>query len=189
MFLSATSCTTFFSVILHTSSFVVSVMMTKNIALYPGSFDPLTLGHMDLIQRAADLFDEVIVAVGIHSQKKPLFTLEQRVEMIETALADYDNIQVTAFQGLTTEFALECGANILLRGLRTNGDFEYETQLYWMNHQLAPELETIFLAPSPEVAGISSTLVKEIARYSGDYAQFVPENVAIFLESAFEEIE
>jgi pantetheine-phosphate adenylyltransferase len=105
--------------------------------------------------------------------------------MIEEAVAEFSNIQVTAFHGLTTECARECGANILLRGLRTTGDFEYENQMHWMNHQLAPDLETLFIAPSPEVAGISSTLVKEIARYGGDFTQFVPENVGILLEQAF----
>ena len=157
----------------------------KNIVLYPGSFDPLTNGHKDIIERAADVFDEVIVAIGINSNKAALFSLEQRVEMAESVFAKEDNIQVTAFDALSTDFALECGANIILRGLRTGIDFAAEFQLDWMNQRLAPELETLFMTPSEEVAGISSTLVKEIAKYGGDYEQFVPSVVAQALEDAF----
>jgi pantetheine-phosphate adenylyltransferase len=157
----------------------------KNIVLYPGSFDPLTNGHKDIIERAADVFDEVIVAIGVNSNKAALFSLEQRVEMAESVFAKEDNIQVTAFDALSTDFALECGANIILRGLRTGIDFAAEFQLDWMNQRLAPELETLFMTPSEEVAGISSTLVKEVAKYGGDYEQFVPAVVAQALEDAF----
>lgn len=157
----------------------------NNIVLYPGTFDPLTNGHLDIIDRVADLFDEVIVAVGISSKKSALFSLEQRVALAERCLTDYENVSVTGYEGLTVDLALDVGANIILRGLRTGGDFEYESQLTWMNHQLAPEIETIYFAPTPEVAGISSTLVKEVARYGGDYEQFVPAPVAQALEDAF----
>ena len=157
----------------------------KNIILYPGAFDPLTNGHIDLIKRAAVLFDEVIVAVGVSSKKTALFGIEQRVALAERSVDDIDNVQVTGYEGLTTDFALECGANIILRGLRTSGDFEYEFQLDWMNQRLAGELETLFMAPGEEVAGISSTLVKEIAKYGGDYEQFVSAAVAQALEEVY----
>jgi len=157
----------------------------KNIILYPGAFDPLTNGHVNLIERAADLFAEVIVAVGVSSKKASLFSLEQRVAMAERSLNELDNVQVTGYEGLTADFALECGANVILRGLRTGGDFEYEFQLNWVNQRLAAELETLFMAPGEEVAGISSTLVKEIAKYGGDYEQFVPAAVAQALEEVY----
>ena len=159
--------------------------MMKNIVLYPGAFDPLTNGHLNLIDRAATIFDEVIVAVGVSPKKASLFSLEQRVAMAERSLAELDNVQVTGYEGLTVDFALECGANILLRGLRTGGDFEYEFQLNWVNQRLAAEFETIFMAPGEAVAGISSTFVKEIAKYGGDYEQFVPAAVAQALEEVY----
>lgn len=158
----------------------------KNIILYPGTFDPLTNGHVNLIRRAAAIFDEVIVGVGISSKKTALFSLEQRVALAERSLDDIDNVQITGYEGLTTDFALECGANIILRGLRTGGDFEYEFQLDWMNQRLADELETLFMAPGDAVAGISSTLVKEVAKYGGDYEQFVPPAVAQALEEIYQ---
>ncbi len=158
----------------------------KNIILYPGTFDPLTNGHVDLIRRAATIFDEIIVGVGISSKKMALFSLEQRVALAERSLDDIDNVQITGYEGLTTDFALECGANIILRGLRTGGDFEYEFQLDWMNQRLADELETLFMAPGDAVAGISSTLVKEVAKYGGDYEQFVPPAVAQALEEIYQ---
>jgi pantetheine-phosphate adenylyltransferase len=157
----------------------------NNIILYPGTFDPVTNGHIDIISRVTDLFDEVIVAVGVSSKKNTLFSLEQRVALAERCLSQFDNVSVTGYEGLTVDLALEVGANIILRGLRTGGDFEYESQLNWMNQQLAPELETIYLAPTASVAGISSTLVKEVARYGGDYEHFVPAPVAQALEDAF----
>ncbi len=150
----------------------------KNIVLYPGVFDPLTNGHLDLIKRAANIFDKVIVAIGISVKKTALFSIEQRVAMAARSLHNISNVQVTGYQGLTTDFAFSCGANIILRGLRTSGDFEYEFQLHWMNQRLASKLETLFIAPNAEFAGISSTLVKEIAKYDGDYQQFVPVAVA-----------
>ena len=157
----------------------------KNIVLYPGVFDPLTNGHIDLVRRAASIFDKVIVAVGVSTKKLSLFGIEQRVAMAESSLQGIDNVQVTGYEGLTTDFAFECGANIILRGLRTSGDFDYEFQLDWMNRRLASELETLFIAPSEKVAGISSTLVKEIAKYGGNYQQFVPVAVAQALAEVF----
>ncbi|MSP52769.1 MAG: pantetheine-phosphate adenylyltransferase [Gammaproteobacteria bacterium] len=157
----------------------------KNTIIYPGTFDPFTNGHLDLVERASALFDNVIVAVGVSSKKTDVFSIEKRVAMIERSVEHLDNVEVTGFEGLTTELAKECEANIILRGLRTGADFEYEFQLNWMNQHLAPELETIFLAPTEKFAGISSTLVKEIARFGGDYEQFVPATVAQALEEVF----
>jgi pantetheine-phosphate adenylyltransferase len=157
----------------------------KNTVIYPGTFDPFTNGHLNLVERAAALFDNVIIAVGVSSKKTDLFSIEQRVSMIENIVADLENVEVTGFEGLTTELAKECEANIILRGLRTGIDFEYEFQLNWMNQHLAPELETIFFAPHEKYAGISSTLVKEIARYGGDYEQFVSAVVADALEKIY----
>lgn len=156
-----------------------------NTVIYPGTFDPFTNGHLDLVERAAALFDNVIIAVGVSSKKTDLFSIEQRVAMIERAVEHLNNIEVTGYEGLTTELAKECEANIILRGLRTGTDFEYEFQLNWMNQHLAPELETIFLAPTEKYIGISSTLVKEVARYGGDYEQFVPAGVAQALEDIY----
>ena len=157
----------------------------KNIVLYPGTFDPITNGHIDIVRRAADLFDEIIVAVGNNTTKNTLFSLEQRILLAERSLHDLDNVQVLGYEGLTTDFAHECEANLILRGLRTWQDFEYEFQLNWMNMRLAPDLETIFLAPSKEVEGISSTLIREIAKAGGDYEQFVTPAVAQALEEIF----
>lgn len=157
----------------------------QNIALYPGMFDPLTNGHLDIITRAADVFSEVVVAVGISSKKSALFSLEQRVALAERCVDHLDNVTVTGYEGLTVDLALECGANIILRGMRSGSDLDYESGLFWTNHQLAPEIETLFMFPSTNVAGISSTLVKEVARYGGDYEQFVPAAIAQALEDAF----
>ena len=156
-----------------------------NTVIYPGTFDPFTNGHLDLVERASALFDNVIIAVGVSSKKTDLFSIEQRVAMIERAVEHLDNIEVTGYEGLTTELAKECEAKVILRGLRTGTDFEYEFQLNWMNQRLAPDLETIFLAPTEKYLGISSTLVKEIARYGGDYEQFVPAGVAQALEDIY----
>lgn len=160
-------------------------MSKKNLVLYPGTFDPFTNGHLALVERAAELFDKVIVAVGNSSKKSELFSLEQRVAMIDRVLENLDNVEVTGFEGLTTDLAKEYQTNIILRGLRTGIDFEYEFQLNWMNQHLAPDLETIFMAPTEKYSGVSSTLVKEIAKFGGDYEQFVPPAISQALEDAF----
>lgn len=148
-----------------------------NIAVYPGTFDPITLGHSDLVQRASKLFDEVIVAVAKNASKNPACNLEKRIELAEIALADVPNARVMAFEGLLVDFCREHNAGIVIRGLRAVSDFEYEFQLAGMNRRLASEIETIFLTPSEKYMFISSTLVREIARLGGNVAEFVHPEV------------
>jgi len=147
------------------------------IVLYPGTFDPITNGHTDLVRRATGLCDKLVVAVAASIRKTPSFTLDQRVELAQAALADIDHVEVRAFEGLTVDFARECGARAILRGLRAVSDFEYEFQLASMNRNLAPEIETLFLTPSEQHAFVSSSLVKEIARLGGDVSHFVNARV------------
>ena len=152
--------------------------MTRDvIAVYPGTFDPLTLGHEDLVRRAAQLFDRVIVAVAIAHHKTTLFSLDERIDMAREALRDCPQVQVEAFDGLVTTFASERGAKAMVRGLRSGTDFDYEFQLAGMNRALVPELETVFMTPSSQHQFISSTLVREIAKLGGDVAQFVSPTV------------
>lgn len=143
------------------------------IALYPGTFDPITNGHIDLIQRAAKLFDEVIVAIASSQKKLPRFTLEKRIELAEKVLAGCPNVKVKGFDILLVDFAKEQHANILIRGLRAISDFEYEFQLASMNRKLAPDIESLFLMPADEYSFISSSLVKEVAALKGDVSNFV----------------
>jgi pantetheine-phosphate adenylyltransferase len=142
-------------------------------AIYPGTFDPITLGHEDVVRRAAKLFDEVIVAVAVSHSKKPLFELDQRVALAAAVLADCPNVRVTGFSGLLMQFAREEQADVVIRGLRAVSDFEYEFQLAGMNRQLYPEVETIFLTPSEQYMFISASLVREIALLGGDIGKFV----------------
>ena len=152
--------------------------MTRDvIAVYPGTFDPLTLGHEDLVRRAAQLFDRVILAVAKAHHKKTLFSLEERMEMAREALHVCPQVQVEAFDGLVTTFAAARGGKAMVRGLRSGTDFDYEFQLAGMNRALVPELETVFLTPSSQYQFISSTLVREIATLGGDVAQFVSPTV------------
>lgn len=151
--------------------------MNKNIAIYPGTFDPITNGHIDIIQRASVIFDRVIVAVAKNRSKQPAFSLEKRVEMAQESLKHLKTVQVLGFANLLTEFAVEQKANIILRGLRAVSDFEYEFQLAGMNRKLNPHIESIFLTPSEENTYLSSTLVREIAMFSGDVSAFVPSCV------------
>jgi len=153
------------------------------IVLYPGTFDPVTNGHVDLIRRATRLCDHVIVGVAESKRKTPAFTLDERVEMVETALGGMENVEIRAFNGLTVTFAQTCGARAILRGLRAVSDFEYEFQLASMNRNLAPDIETLFLTPSEQHAFISSSLVKEIARMGGDVSHFVDGRVSDALNS------
>jgi pantetheine-phosphate adenylyltransferase len=152
--------------------------------VYPGTFNPITNGHTDLVERAAGIFDEVIVAVGTSTQKASAMSLEQRVELCKEVLGHVPNVQVCGFTGLLTEFVRAQKANLILRGLRTVADFEYEFQLVGMNRVLAPEIETVFLAPAEQLAYISSTLVREIAAYGGDISQFVHPAVAKAMREA-----
>ena len=145
----------------------------KKIALYPGTFDPITNGHIDLVQRAAKLFDTVIVAIAASSKKQPQFSLNERIELAEQVLACCPNVRVMGFDILLIEFARQQNASVLIRGLRAVSDFEYEFQLASMNRHLAPDLESVFLMPADEYSFISSSLVKEVASLGGDVANFV----------------
>ncbi|RLQ20915.1 pantetheine-phosphate adenylyltransferase [Seongchinamella sediminis] len=159
--------------------------MRTNTVIYPGTFDPITNGHVDLAERAARLFDKVVVAIAHSEKKTPLFDLEQRVDLCSTALAHLDNVEVTGFSNLLTDFAKSQGARCVLRGLRAVADFEYEFQLANMNRAIYPEFESIFLTPSEHLSYISSSLVREIAALNGDITPFVPAPVATALEARF----
>lgn len=147
-------------------------------AIYPGTFDPMTNGHLDLVTRAASMFDHVILAIAASPSKKPMFTLEERVALATQVTAHLPNVEVLGFSELMTHFAQHQNAHILVRGLRAVSDFEYEMQLANMNRHLMPTLESVFLMPSKEWSFISSSLVKEVARHGGDIAPFVPEQIA-----------
>ncbi|WP_312416761.1 pantetheine-phosphate adenylyltransferase [Pseudescherichia sp.] len=146
-------------------------------AIYPGTFDPVTNGHINIITRAAGMFDRVIMAIAASPSKKPLFSLEERVALAQEATAHIENVEVIGFSDLMASFARDQQATILIRGLRAVADFEYETQLAHMNRHLMPELESVFLMPAKEWSFISSSLVKEVARHQGDVADFLPANV------------
>ena len=147
------------------------------IAIYPGTFDPLTNGHSDLIARARPLFDKIIVAVAARSGKSPIFDLAERVDLARQVLADMDNVEVCGFDSLLVDFARQKNARVIVRGLRAVSDFEYEFQLASMNRKMAPDVETVFLMPAEQYAFISSTLVKEVASLGGDVSAFVHERV------------
>lgn len=146
-------------------------------AIYPGTFDPITNGHLDIITRAAGMFDKVVLAIAASPSKKPMFDLAERVALATAATAHLSNIEVVGFSDLMANFARSQQANILIRGLRAVADFEYEMQLAHMNRHLMPELESVFLMPSTEWSFISSSLVKEVARHQGDVTHFLPANV------------
>lgn len=147
------------------------------IAVYPGTFDPVTNGHTDLVERASKLFDKVIVAVAANSSKTPLFDLQHRVAMAQGVLGHLTNIEVCGFSELLVDFARIKKANVILRGLRVVSDFEYEMQLASMNRHLAADIETLFLTPAEQCSFISSSLVKEIAQLGGDVSEFVDQSV------------
>jgi pantetheine-phosphate adenylyltransferase len=147
-------------------------------AVYPGTFDPLTRGHEDLVRRAATLFDALVLGIADSKVKRPFFTLDERMAMAREVLGDLKNVQVVGFTGLLTEFVRKQGARVVLRGLRAVSDFEYEFQLAGMNRNLYPEMETMFLTPSEQHMFISATLVREIATLGGDVSKFVHPEVA-----------
>jgi len=155
-------------------------------AVYPGTFDPITNGHADLVARASRLFEQVIVAVAQDTGKQPFCDIGQRVELAREVLAEFPNVEVTAFGGLLVEFCRARGAQVVIRGLRAVSDFEYEFQLASMNRRLAPEVETLFLTPAEQYAFISSSLVREIARLGGDVAEFVHPAVQQALAERFQ---
>lgn len=147
-------------------------------AIYPGSFDPVTLGHLDIILRSAQIVDELIVGVLKNNAKTPLFSLEERVKMISDVTKDMKNVKILPFEGLLVDFAKQMEANVIIRGLRAITDFEYELQMSQTNHKLSPEIETLFLTTNVEYSFLSSTTVKEIASFNGDIRKFVPDVIA-----------
>jgi pantetheine-phosphate adenylyltransferase len=153
--------------------------------VYPGTFDPITNGHIDLVERASRLFERVVVAVADSEKKRPLFDLQERLQLCERALAGIANVEVCAFRGLLTDFVPSCGTHAVLRGLRAVSDFEYELQLANMNRALSPHFESVFLTPSDHLSFISASLVREIASMGGDIAPFVHLEVARALRRKF----
>jgi pantetheine-phosphate adenylyltransferase len=152
-------------------------MKSKRVAIYPGTFDPITHGHTDIVSRAARVFDKVIVAIAESPHKVPFFTLEKRIELAHSQLDGLKNIEIVGFSNLLMEFAQEKGANVIMRGLRAVSDFEYEFQLASMNRNLCEDVETMFLTPDEKYGFISSTLVREVARLGGDVSQFVGKEI------------
>ena len=146
-------------------------------AIYPGSFDPVTLGHLDIIKRSAEKVDELIIGVLNNNTKSPMFTVEERVEMLNELVKDYPNVKVEAFTGLSVEFVKKKQANVIIRGLRAISDFDYELQMAQTNRKLYPEADTMFLTTSLEYAYLSSTTVKEVAYFNGDITGFVPATI------------
>jgi pantetheine-phosphate adenylyltransferase len=151
--------------------------MSKKIALFPGSFDPFTIGHESVINRALPLFDEIIIAVGTNTKKQAYFALETRLEMIREVFSDRSNIKVAGYAGLTVDFCRKCGAQYLLRGLRTAADFEYERAIAQINKAMYPELESVFLLTLPEHTPINSTIIRDVIRHGGDASKFVPSAI------------
>jgi len=162
---------------------ILPLVPNSRIAIYAGSFDPITRGHEDLMHRSLEYVDRLIVAVAKNSTKQPLFSIEERVDLIRAALADEPRIDVRSFGGLLVDFARESGASLLIRGLRAVSDFEYEYQMALMNRHLSPKLETVFMVPSLDTTYISASLVREVARYGGEVGDLVHPRVAEALRS------
>ena len=148
------------------------------LAVYPGTFDPVTYGHLDLVERGSRLADELVIAILRNEDKQPMFTVDERMEFLREAVAKYPNVSVDSFDGLLVDYARRRGASVILRGLRAVSDFEYELQMAMMNRRLAPSLETAFLMPNEAWSYVSSRLVREVARLGGDVSGLVPPNVA-----------
>ena len=163
-------------------------MTMQRIAVYPGTFDPVTNGHTDLVSRAARVFPKVIIAIAESPHKKPLFSLEERIRLSQNEMSHLENVEVVGFSNLLVEFVQQIGASVIVRGLRAVSDFEYEFQLASMNRHLAPAVETLFLTPDEDYSFISSSLVKEIARLNGDVSEFVCEEVQQAMRKRFEEL-
>ena len=149
----------------------------QRICLFPGTFDPITLGHVDVIKRSVSLFDKMIIAIGKNSQKAPMFTIEQRMAWIEEIFTDYPQISVMSYEGLTINFCKEVGAQYMIRGIRYIADFEYDKAIADMNRMLMPDVETLFLTCAPEYSTISSTIVRDVIRNNGDVSKIVPKEV------------
>ncbi len=153
----------------------------QRVALFPGSFDPFTIGHQDIVERALPMFDKIIIAIGYNSDKEGFFSLEDRILWINKAFEGNAKIEVYSYQGLTIDFCNKVGAQFLLRGLRNSTDFEYEKSIAQMNKKMYPTLESVFLLTAPEYTPISSTIVRDIIRHGGDAADFLPKGVSIKL--------
>ncbi|GAB4186819.1 MAG: pantetheine-phosphate adenylyltransferase [Calditrichia bacterium] len=151
--------------------------MKNKTAVYPGSFDPITNGHLDIIGRAAAIFDNVYILVAINPSKSPLFKLQERIQMIEEATKELPNVKTATFDGLLVDFAKMNDCSVIIRGLRAISDFEYELQMAMMNKKLAEEIETIFMTPNEKYTYLNSSIVKQVASFGGDVTNFVPENV------------
>lgn len=147
------------------------------IAIYPGSFDPITNGHVDIVKRAAAVFDKVIVAVSINSQKVPLFSIEERIKLAESIFSCYENVEVATFTGLLAEYAKFVGAKTIIKGLRAVSDFEYEFQMAHMNKKINPDIETMFMMSNQKYSYLSSSIVKEVGKLGGDLKDLVPEQI------------
>ncbi len=158
--------------------------MTK--ALYPGSFDPLTFGHLDIIERSANIYDEVVVGVLNNSEKKSLFTVEERVEMAKRLTTKYDNVTVASFDGLMVDYAKSIDTKVVIRGLRAITDFDYELQIAQTNKAQYPELETVFMTTALNFSYLSSSIVKEFASYGGDISKFVPKEIIPLIEAKYQ---
>ena len=149
----------------------------QSIAIFPGSFDPITLGHIDIVERAAKIFDKIIIAIGDNPEKKSTFSIHERIELIESCTEHLSNVEVTSYNGLTVNFAKKVGAKAMIRGLRNSGDFQYESQIAFTN-QAVTGIETLFILSAPEHAFTSSSLIRQVASMKGDVTKFVPEIVA-----------
>ena len=159
--------------------------MKKHLGIYPGTFDPITNGHLDIIERGLSLFDELIISVAVSSPKNALFTVEERIEMIGEMISGYDQVTVESFEGLLINYANKKGAKTILRGLRVISDFEYEFQMALTNRKLAPEIETVFMMTADNYASMSSRFIKEISRLDGDVSSFVTPGVERRLKEKF----
>lgn len=151
------------------------------IALFPGSFDPVTKAHVDILKRSISLFDRVVIGIGINSTKQALLSIDARKKMLEAVFADEPKVEIQTYSGLTVDFCKQIGANYMIRGIRTVSDFEYEKAIAQMNHALVPEIESIFIVSKPGYSSISSTIVRDILRNKGDISQFVPKEVLGFI--------
>ncbi|GHT94611.1 phosphopantetheine adenylyltransferase [Betaproteobacteria bacterium] len=159
--------------------------MKDTVAVYPGTFDPFTRGHEDLVRRAVGIFDHVIVAIAVSAGKGPLFSLDERIAIAREVLQPFPTVEVASFNTLLIEFARQRGAKVVLRGLRAVSDFEYEVQMTSINRKLCPEIETLFLTPTEEYSSLSSSVVREIARFGGDVSRFVHPTVIDRLQQKF----
>ena len=151
------------------------------IALFPGSFDPVTKAHVDIVRRSVSLFDKVYIGIGVNSTKQGLLSVEKREQMLRAVFQSDDRIHIVAYEGLTVDFCKSIGASYMIRGIRTVSDFEYEKAIAQMNHSLVPEIESIFIVSKPGYSSISSTIVREIIRYHGNVSQFIPKEALEFL--------